>query len=89
MAVYKLFPSQDTTLYSAYQSMNTGLDSILEIKNEVTESVANPRGTYEVGTTSETQNEEIFSVTTLRSGKQFENPIPPALDKFNPTNPPL
>ena len=35
MAVYKLFPSQDTTLYSAYQSMNTGLDSILEIKNEV------------------------------------------------------
>ena len=43
MAVYKLFPSQDTTLYSAYQSMNTGLDSILEIKNEVTESGASPR----------------------------------------------
>ena len=43
MAVYKLFPSQDTTLYSAYQSMNTGLDAILEIKNEVTESGASPR----------------------------------------------
>jgi len=43
MAVYKLFPSQDTTIYSAYQSMNTGLDPILEIKNEVTESGASPR----------------------------------------------
>jgi len=53
------------------------------------QSVANPRGAYEVGSTSETQNEEIFSVTTLRSGKQFENPIPLALDKFNPSNPPM
>jgi hypothetical protein len=33
MAVYKIFPSQDTTLYSGYPLMNTGLDSILEISN--------------------------------------------------------
>lgn len=30
MAVYKLFPSKDTTLYSLFPSMNTGLDPIIE-----------------------------------------------------------
>lgn len=30
MAVYKLFPTQDTTIYSRYPSRNTGLDSIIE-----------------------------------------------------------
>lgn len=30
MAVYKLFPIADTTLYSGYPSMNTGLDEIVE-----------------------------------------------------------
>ena len=43
MAVYKLFPSQDATLYKAYPSMNTGLDAILEVKSEVTSSGESPR----------------------------------------------
>ena len=30
MAIYKLFPTKDSTLYSGYPKMNTGLDSILE-----------------------------------------------------------
>jgi hypothetical protein len=30
MAVYKIFPTADTTLYSGYLAMNTGLDEILE-----------------------------------------------------------
>ena len=30
MAVYKIFPSKDTTLYSMYPNMNTGLDEIIE-----------------------------------------------------------
>ncbi len=30
MAIYKLFPIKDATLYSGYQTMNTGLDSIIE-----------------------------------------------------------
>jgi len=30
MAVYKIFPIADTTLYSGYPSMNTGLDEIIE-----------------------------------------------------------
>ena len=37
MAIYKLFPSQDASIYSAYRSMNTGLDPILDIANFVTE----------------------------------------------------
>jgi hypothetical protein len=35
MAIYKLFPTQDTTLYSAYPLMNTGLDAILETSNKL------------------------------------------------------
>jgi hypothetical protein len=34
MAVYKLFPTKDTTIYSQYPSMNTGLDEILEASQE-------------------------------------------------------
>lgn len=30
MAVYKIFPTQDTTLYSQYPNMNTGIDEIIE-----------------------------------------------------------
>ena len=33
MAVYKIFPIQDTTLYSIYPLMNTGLDAICELTN--------------------------------------------------------
>jgi hypothetical protein len=33
MAVYKLFPTQDATLYSLYPTMNSGLDAILEASN--------------------------------------------------------
>jgi hypothetical protein len=34
MAIYKLFPTQDATLYSLYNTMNTGLDAILEVSNQ-------------------------------------------------------
>ena len=33
MAIYKLFPQQDATIYSSYPLMNAGLDSILEVNN--------------------------------------------------------
>jgi hypothetical protein len=35
MAVYKIFPEKDTTIYSKYPDMNVGLDQILEISNDV------------------------------------------------------
>ena len=31
MAIYKIFPEKDSTLYSAYPDQNTGLDEILEV----------------------------------------------------------
>ena len=42
MAVYKIFPSKDATLYSQYNEMNTGLDEIIEAStfNIGTDSVA-------------------------------------------------
>ena len=30
MAVYKIYPTKDATIYSEYPEMNTGLDQILE-----------------------------------------------------------
>ena len=30
MAIYKIFPSKDATIYSMYPTMNTGLDEIIE-----------------------------------------------------------
>lgn len=33
MAIYKIFPDRDATLYSAYPNMNTGEDAILEVSN--------------------------------------------------------
>ena len=35
MAIYKIFPTQDATLYSLYPTMNTGLDAILETSNKL------------------------------------------------------
>jgi hypothetical protein len=36
MAYYKIFPTQDTTLYSSTPVLNTGLDPICEISNNIT-----------------------------------------------------
>ena len=33
MAVYKIFPEKDATMYSLFPQMNTGLDEILDISN--------------------------------------------------------
>jgi hypothetical protein len=33
MAVYKLFPTKDASIYSFYPAMNTGIDSIIEVGN--------------------------------------------------------
>ena len=35
MAIYKIFPYKDTTLYSIYPNMSTGLDAISEIVNRL------------------------------------------------------
>ena len=33
MAIYKIFPEKDATIYSLFPQMNTGLDEILDLTN--------------------------------------------------------
>ncbi len=38
MAVYKLFPTKDSSIYSKSGSMNTGIDEILDASTYIEES---------------------------------------------------
>ena len=40
MAVYKIFPTKDSTIYSRYPAKNTGLDSILEVNADFSTQTA-------------------------------------------------
>ena len=42
MAVYKIFPEKDATLYSLFPSMNTGLDPIIEATETSFNAFNNP-----------------------------------------------
>ena len=43
MAIYKIFPIKDATIYSQYQNMNTGIDPILDISNLNIATNSNPQ----------------------------------------------
>jgi len=43
MAVYKIFPEKDATIYSLFPAMNTGLDEILEVGNLNLSTNTNPQ----------------------------------------------
>ncbi len=43
MAVYKIFPTRDASLYSAYPNMNTGDDAVLEVSNTFPNTNPSPR----------------------------------------------
>jgi hypothetical protein len=43
MAIYKIFPTKDATLYSSYPNMNTGNDAILEVSNLFPNTGQSPR----------------------------------------------
>ena len=40
---YFIFPDIDTTIYQASASLNTGLDEILEVRKDLTDSNTNPK----------------------------------------------
>ena len=40
MAIYRIFPEKDATLYTQYPTMNTGLDEILEASTYIFNSKA-------------------------------------------------
>lgn len=61
MAVYKIFPTKDATLYSAYPSMNTGIDSILEIYNLNPTSGPSPQVARPIIGFYQPEIDEVFS----------------------------
>jgi len=69
MAIYRLFPSQDSTIYSAYPQMNAGLDSILEINN-----IKSLDGSSQVARSliKFDQDEIDYVLSNLVSGSNFE-----------------
>ena len=62
MAVYRIFPTQDATLYSLFPSMNTGLDEIVEATTTTFAfSPPNPQVSRFVMQFSQTEINDIFS----------------------------
>ena len=78
MAIYKLFPVKDTTIYSGYPSMNTGLDPIIEsstdfktgLPNQIDDD-ASPQASRYLIQFSQTEIESLFSNTISGSYKSY------------------
>ncbi len=69
MAVYKIFPTKDATLYSLYPSMNTGLDAILEVSNTRNIDLKPDVARYLIEFNT---NEIIDIIDNKISGKEFD-----------------
>ena len=74
MAVYKIFPSKDTTLYSLYPNQNTGLDPILEVYNKTHNSSPLYISSAEVARTliAFDSNEMQNTINNLISSSQWQ-----------------
>ena len=72
MAIYKIFPTADTTLYSGYVNANTGLDEILDIStnfiiNNPPAEGTDPQASRFLLKFSPTEIDSIFSTKILDS----------------------
>jgi hypothetical protein len=65
MAIYKLFPTKDATIYSRYPSKNTGLDEILDVSIEDAQDSGNTQANRFLVQFSQT---EITDVLTNKVG---------------------
>ena len=73
MAIYKLFPSQDASIYSGFPAMNTGLDPILDIANFVTESNPVARVARTVVQFDQSEVENVIDTIAKVTGSEFNN----------------
>ena len=73
MAIYKLFPSQDASIYSAYPVMNTGLDPILDVANYVTESNPVARVARSIVTFDQYEIENVIDSIAIVTGSNFNS----------------
>ena len=70
MAVYKLFPYKDSTLYSFYPSMNTGIDPITDISNLNIAVASNPQVARFLTEFLQSEIEDV--INNKISGKQWD-----------------
>ena len=71
---YFIFPEKDTTIFEASSSLNSGLDEVLEIRKNVSDTGASvdvSRILIKFDTTHETQNKKIgyqlFNLVVLQN----------------------
>tara|TARA_R110001592_G_scaffold24940_3_gene95431 strand:- start:9762 stop:10916 length:1155 start_codon:yes stop_codon:yes gene_type:complete len=68
MAVYKLFPIKDSTIYSGYPVMNTGLDELLEVNSEFPITLTpSPRVARSLIQFDQTEIDKVFDTKILNS----------------------
>ena len=61
MAIYKLFPTKDSTIYSRYPNKNTGLDEILDVSIEDATASGNPQANRFLIQFSQTEISDILT----------------------------
>jgi hypothetical protein len=70
MAVYKLFPYKDATLYSFYPDMNTGIDPITDVSNLNIAVASNPQVSRFLTEFVQTEIEDV--INNKINGKQWD-----------------
>ena len=62
----------------------TKINNILEVQERgrfPSQTLPNPKGVHEVGSSSNSGLDEVKSIITLRSGREIEQPVPKAAKK--------
>ncbi|MDA9309598.1 hypothetical protein N9Q43_00070 [bacterium] len=72
MAIYKLFPSQDASIYSAYPAMNTGLDPILDVFNTYPSTTPSPQVARSIIKFDQSEIEEVIGSIAKVDGQAGE-----------------
>ena len=61
MAIYKIFPSKDATIYSRYPNKNTGLDEILSVSIEDAQDSGNTQTNRALIQFSDTEISDVIT----------------------------
>jgi hypothetical protein len=77
MAVYKIFPEKDTTVYSEFPSLNTGLDAILEVKNTAPSLTSSPQVARTLIQFPSDKMAEVTAIILNTNSLPIEGPVPP------------
>ena len=62
----------------------TKINNILEVQERgrfLSQTLPNPKGVHDVGSSSNSWTDEVKSIITLRSGREIEQPVPMAAEE--------